>query len=126
RYLRVPWADRSSARLPTPQVAVARVTTAFPPPVPKRVPLPFDARPSEPGKSRFRVRLPAVGLPLRALELDSPGAHLLRPARVAEARLDGGEVTPHELGQALLRRTAQAGLVAADPRIPIAAPAEPE
>ncbi|HLY38040.1 MAG TPA: DUF3999 family protein [Candidatus Binatia bacterium] len=126
RYLRVTWDDRSSARLPAPQVAAARVATAVTPPAPERVPLPFEARPSEPGKSRFRLRLPAVGMPLRALELDCPGEHLLRPAYVAEARLDGGEVTPHELGQAVLRRTARGGLVAADLRIPIATPSEPE
>ena len=70
----------------------------------------FDHRSSEPGTSRFRVRLPASRLPLVALDIDCGGGHLLRPVRVLEPRLSGEEVQPVSLGSGTLRREVQGEL----------------
>ena len=52
-------------------------------------PVAFEARPSEPGKSRYRIRLPGAHLPIVALELNIGGGHVLRRATV-------NRVAPHE------------------------------
>jgi hypothetical protein len=126
RYLRITWDDRASARLPLPGAAsVALVTDVVVPP-PVLVPLGFERRASEPGTSRFRLRLPGPGLPIRAFELDVGGDRLLRPARVTEPALSGDAMTPRSLGQATLRRVARDDVVAADLRIPVSTPHEVE
>ena len=56
-----------------------------------RAPLAVERRPSEPGRSRFRITLPAARLPIVALELTVGGGNLLRDARVLEAGLVGRE-----------------------------------
>jgi hypothetical protein len=128
RYLRLTWDDTSSARLPLPGGAEAALARAVDPGRPERVPVTFERRPSEPGKSRFRLRLPASRLPVVALALDvsgGPGGPLLRAATVTEARLtsDGGtEIAPVRLGEATLRRAVRDGLSAADLRIPLSLP----
>ena len=81
-----------------------------------------ERRASEPGTSRFRLRLPSTRLPLVALDLDCGGGHLLRPARVIEPRLNGEEVEPVALGAGTLRREVQGLLTAEGLRIPIEAP----
>jgi hypothetical protein len=126
RYLRVTWDDRSSARVSVPATVVARVASEVVPAPPERVPLVVERRPSEPGTSRFRVRLPGAHLPIVALELECGGSHLLRRVRVTEPRLAGGEVVPQELGAATLRRAVRDDLVASDLRVAIAPPGEPE
>jgi hypothetical protein len=140
RYLRLTWNDATSGRLPLPgEVAARRVRPVDPGP-PARVPIAFERRPSEPGKSRFRLRLPAARLPVVALELDvpgGPGAPLLRAATVTQGHLAGSpgtpgtlgittEITPVRLGEATLRRAVRDGLSAADLRIPLSASERPD
>jgi hypothetical protein len=126
RYVRLTWDDTRSGRLPKPPQADARqVRTAVVPP-PLTTPLLFERRPSEPGRSQFRVRLPAGRLPIVALDLDVGGGHVLREARVFEARLAGGEVVPTPLGTAMLKRVVQGDLTASALRVPIEAPIEPQ
>ena len=50
-----------------------------------RAPITIAQRPSEPGRSRFRLTLPAARLPIVALELTVGGGHLSRDASVLEA-----------------------------------------
>lgn len=131
RYLRLTWDDASSGRLPLPGRVEARLVRLSDPGSPARVAVPFERRPSEPGKSRFRLRLPAAGLPVVALELAVPGSPgpLLRPATVTEGRLTSGgdaEITPVRLGGATLRRAVRDGLSAADLRIPVTLPEGPD
>ncbi len=138
QYLRVTWDDTTSARPPMPPISagaearLARPVDSGPSP---RVPVAFERRPSEPGKSRFHLRLPGARLPVVALELSVPGGPLLRSATVTEGRLDPGsptgtlgttEITPVHLGEATLRRAVRGGLTAADLRIPLAAPEGPD
>ncbi len=124
RYLRVTWDDSSSARVPIPaRVAARLVRPELPPRSSAPIAVVFERRPSEPGTSRFRLRLPAPALPLVALRLGVGGAHLLRRARVSEARLADDCALPVLLGEVTLRRTVRDGLVAEDLRIPLSAPA---
>jgi hypothetical protein len=125
RYLRLTWDDTSSARLPLPGGVEAALVRPVDPGRPERIPVSFERRPSEPGKSRFRLRLPAARLPVVALALDVPGGPLLRAAAVTEGRLSAGgdaEITPVRLGGATLRRAVRDGLSAADLRIPLTLP----
>ncbi len=139
RYLRLTWDDASSARLPPPGGAEARLVDSVEPGPPTRVAVAFERRPSEPGKSRFRLRLPAARLPVLALELEVPGgaggaggagASLLRAATVTEGRLGMGgdviEIVPVRLGEATLRRAVRDGLSAGDLRIPLTLPSGPD
>ncbi len=126
RYLRVVWSDRSSGRLPLPGRVGARLLEGSTPPPPLRAQLSFDQRASEPGVSRFRVGLPAPGLPIVGLELEVESSYVLRPARVTEARLSGSEIRPSVLGQATLRRVVHDDLVASQMEIPISTPTESE
>jgi hypothetical protein len=121
RYLRVTWDDRSSARLPMLRGAFVQIVGkgAMPP----LAALNVQARPSEPGTSRFLIQLPGPHLPIVALRLQIGGqGPLLREARVLEGRLQNGGLAPRELGAYQLRRMERAGIAAADLRIPIDAP----
>jgi len=124
RYLRITWDDRSSARLPLPRRVEARVVSATRGPAPLRVSVTAERRPSEPGKSRFRIRLPGAHLPIVAIELSVGGGNVLRTARITEGRLNGSTVVPTELGSATLRRSVRDGIAAAELRIPISPPSE--
>jgi hypothetical protein len=126
RYLRLVWDDRSSARVAMPRGAWAALAgPGHPRPV--LAPLEFQRRPSEPGVSRFALRLPGPGIPVRALVLDVAGSGpILREARVAEPRLQAGGLAPRALGQARLRRAQQGDASAADLRIPMEAPSGTE
>ena len=133
RYLRLTWDDRSSARMPLPRQVEARLVQPIDAGPPAQVPVRFDRRPSEPGKSRFRLRLPATRLPVVALVLEVPGGPagpLLRPAIVTEGRLTAGasgstsgnsDIIPVRLGGTTLRRAVRDGLSASDLRIPLTA-----
>lgn len=125
RYLRVTWDDRSSARLPLPTSAEASPGAPGAPP-PFLASLVFQRSASEPGKSRYRVRLPAARFPVAALVVTVDGSDVLRTASVTEPRLSGSEVAPASLGSATLRRAVRGSLVASDLRIPITAPAGPD
>ena len=126
RYLRVTWDDRSSARVPLPRRVEARVASAVRGPAPLRAAVAVERRPSEPAKSRFRIKLPGAHLPIVAIELSVGGGNVLRPARITEGRLDGSTVVPTELGTATLRRSVRDGVAAAALRIPITPPSEAE
>jgi hypothetical protein len=113
RYLRVTWDDTNSGRVSAPRSVSARQPHATVRPAPAlRTPLVAERRPSEPGRSRFRITLPAAQLPIVRLELTVGGGHLLREARVVEARLRGEEATPEIIGAATLRRVVRDGLAA--------------
>ena len=92
----------------------------------------LERRPSEPGISRFRVRLPGPRLPIVAIELDvatasgAASSYVYRRAIVTESRFAEVEAAPAELGRAMLSRVVRDGATAAALRVPIAAPAEAE
>lgn len=126
RYLRMVWDDRSSARIAMPRagsVVLARSGRV----APLGVPLDFQKRPSEPGVSRFALRLPGPGIPVRALVLEVAGSGpLLREAEVVEPSLQAGGLAPRVLGRAKLKRAQQGDATATDLRIPMEAPAGAE
>ena len=124
RYIRLTWDDTKSGRLPQPSTAAARQVLSAAPPPPLTAALTFERRPSEPGRSRFRVRLPGGRLPIVALDLDVAPGYILRDAGVFEARLSGSGVVPVTLGQATLRRVVRGDLSASSLRIPIEPPSE--
>lgn len=124
RYLRLTWDDRASRRMPLPRQVEVRVASATRGPAPLRAAVAVERRPSEPGKSRFRIRLPGAHLPIVAIELSIGGGNVLRAARITEGRLEGSTVVPTELGTATLRRSVRDGLAAAELRIPILPPSE--
>jgi hypothetical protein len=126
RYFRLTWDDTNSGRVPSPPAAVARLVSSVMPPPPLTASLAVERRPSEPGRSRYRIRLPGPHLPIAALEFDLGGGHVLRDASVYEARLSGAEAVPVLLGNATLRRVVQGSLVAASLRMSITPPLEPQ
>ena len=126
RYVRVTWDDTRSGQLPRPESSSVREVRNVLPPILLTSSLAFERRPSEPGRSRFRLRLPAARLPIVALDMDIGGTHILREATVYEGRLIGGQVVPHALGKGTLRRVVQGDMTASFLRVPIDAPVEPQ
>ncbi|MCA1562609.1 MAG: DUF3999 domain-containing protein [Acidobacteria bacterium] len=125
RFVRVTWNDRNSGRLPMPRSVVARRVSTFPP-APVAAPISVEVRPSEPGRSRYRLKLPGAHLPIVALDLDVAGGHVLRQAVVSESRLSGLEAAPAELGRQTITRVVRDGVAAAALRISITPPREAE
>jgi len=126
RHLRLVLDDRRSPRLrPLTQARalLARELAAAPGPT---IPLPAQARPSEPGTSRLTLRLPGPHLPVRAIVLEVNAERLARKARVLEARLAGGRLAPVELGSATLLQVERDGVRASALRIPVDRPEELE
>ncbi len=127
RYLRVTWDDRNSGRVPLPSMVQARKLTGIIPPPPLTARVAAERRGSEPGRSRYHVKLPAPRLPIAAIDVIVPGdVHVFRQAFVRESRLSGMRVQPADLGRARLMQVARDGLVAGAMRIPIERPSEPE
>jgi hypothetical protein len=127
RYLRVTWNDTNTGRLPLPRAVSARRARAdalVPAPITAQVSV--ERRTSEPGVSRYRIRLPGARLPIVALSLAVGGGHVFRRATVTESRLSGHEAAPAEIGRATLSRIVRDGASAAALRIPISPPREPE
>lgn len=124
RYIRVIWDDTNSGRVPLPRIVRARLAGDVPRAETLPIELEFERQASEPGKSRYRVRLPAPRFPVTAIELDVAGGHVFRTAAVTESRFAGQEAAPVELGRATLSRVVQDGVHAADLRIPITPPVE--
>ncbi len=125
RFLRITWNDTHSGRVDAPALVQARrVPQPIAPAPALRAPLVFERRPSEPGISRFRIHLPAARLPIVELALGVGGGHLLRQARVSEARLTGEHVAYGTIGAGTLRRVVRDGVAADALRIPIAPPRE--
>ena len=130
RYFRVTWNDANSGRVPNPSAVAARRDSIAPPPVAATLNASIERRPSEPGMSRYRVRLPGAKLPIVAVDLDVglgvAGGHVYRRAVVSESRFAGLEAAPVELGRAMLSRVVRDGLTASALRVPIAVPTETE
>lgn len=126
RYLRVTWNDANSGRVPSPRAVRARRAGRTPPAAQAPLELTFERQASEPGRSRYRVRLPAPRLPIVALQLDVDGGHVFRRAAVTESRFAGTEAAPVELGRATLSRVVRDGIQASDLDIPIVPPTEAE
>jgi len=126
RYLRVTWDDTNSARVPTPRTAQARRVSIVSTRTPVAVEAAFERRPSEPGMSRYRVRLPAAGLPIVALDLSVAGGAIHRFATVAESRFASEEAAPVTLGTMRLLRVTRDGTTADALRIAITPPSEAE
>jgi hypothetical protein len=126
RYLRVTWDDTHSGRVPSPRSVFARRSASGAPRPALSAELAFERRASEPGRSRYRVRLPRARLPIVALALDVGGGHVFRTVVVTESRLSGIEAVPAEIGRATIARLTRSGTTAVQTRIPIAPPREPE
>ena len=126
RYIRVTWDDTNSGRVPAPRLVSARRATRVAAVPQQPLELPFERQPSEPGRSRYRIRLPAARMPIVALELEVGGGHVFRTARVTESRFAGAEAAPVELGRTTLSRVVQDGVQASDLKVPIAPPGETE
>ena len=96
RYVRVTWDDTNSGRVPMPSAVEARLVEAILPPPRLTAALPVERRPSEPGRSRYRVKLPAARLPIVAVELNvgSPSAAATSSARRASANRACRAATP--------------------------------
>ena len=124
RYLRITWDDSASPRVPMPQSVAARLVSAGALPPRLQVPLQFERRRSEPGRSRYRIRLPGPRLPVTEIQLSSGRRNVLRDARITEARLSGDEMVPAVLGTATLRREMLGDLEAAAMSIAIEPPRE--
>ena len=126
RYLRIIWDDTNSARVALPSsVTVREPRQVLAGPV-LRSSVSIARRPSEPGRSRFRLTLPAARLPIVALELTVGGGNLLRDARVLEAGFSGESAEPRLIGSARLTRVVRDTLIAESLRIAIRQPAEPQ
>ena len=125
RFLRVTWDDTNSGRVPLPTEVYARQAPG------KRleparvvIEAPFERRPSEPGRSRYRVRLPATGPSFYGFELHVGGGHVFREAFVTEAHLQGAQLTPREIGRGTLSRVVRDGMTAESLSIPLSPPTE--
>ena len=69
RYLKITWDDSASARIPMPRSVAVRLVSAGSLPPRLQVPLQFERRGSEPGVSRYRLRLPGAPLPITEIKL---------------------------------------------------------
>jgi hypothetical protein len=126
RYFRVTWDDSRSGRMGPPPSTSARIVSHVLPAATLTTAVIVERRPSEPGRSRFRLRLPGGRLPIVALDLDVAPGHVMRNAEVYEARLTGAEATPALLGSATLKRVEQESIAAEELRVRIQPPVEPE
>lgn len=122
RYLRVTWDDTNSGRVPLPSRTAAREATTGSAPAPLRATVEFERQPSEPGRTRYRVQLPARGLPVTALVLDAGAGDVFRTATVLESRFSGERADPGELGRSRLVQTGRAPGTPSTLRIPIQTP----
>jgi hypothetical protein len=127
RYIRATWDDANSGRLPMPRAVRARLVPAVGfSHEPMTAPVSVERRPSEPGRSRYRLKLPAAGLPIVAVTLETGPGHVFRTAAIAESRLEGTHAAPVMLGRDTLVRVERDGLSASALRIPISLPREAE
>ena len=126
RYFRVTWDDSRSGRIGPPPSASARIVSPVLPAPTLTTAVIVERRPSEPGRSRFHLRLPGARLPIVALDLDVAPGHLMRDAEVYEARLTGAEATPALIGRGALKRVEQESITAEALRIHVQMPVEPE
>ena len=123
RYIRLTWDDTHSARVPLVPDVHVRTAGAGAAPPPLIVPLRFERRPSEPGRSRYHVTLPAAHLPIVELRLDAGGTYLFREVTVTEPRLAAWQAAPAAIGRTLLVRDHTSGTAM---RVPIQQPSQAE
>jgi hypothetical protein len=126
RYVRVVWNDANSGRVPLPPRVFARDASGLPPRAEPSADVPFERRPSEPGRSRYRIRLPGARLPIVALALDVAPGHVFRAVSISESRFAGTEAAPVVLGGGTLVRVLRAGASAESLRVWITSPTEAE
>jgi hypothetical protein len=126
RYVRVVWNDTNSGRVPLPPRVFARDASGLPPSPDPSADVPFERRPSEPGRSRYRIRLPGARLPIVALALDVAPGHVFRAVSISESRFAGTEAAPVGLGGGTLVRVLRAGASAESLRVRITPPTEAE
>ena len=126
RYLRVTFDDTNSARLANPGDVMLRMPRpgSLGPVLHSEVSI--VRRPSEPGRSRFRLNLPAARLPIVALELQTGRGNVLRDARVLEAGFSGEGAEPRLLGGGRLMRIERDTVIAESMRLQIRQPTEPQ
>lgn len=125
RYLRLTWDDRTSGVMPLPdRVEVRRASIGNQ--THSLLPAEVTRRTSEPGASRFHIRLPGSNLPLRAIRIRTREETLSRRASVFESRLIGAEATPVSIGSATLRKIQQDEGTAEGTRIPVEPPIGPD
>ncbi|MGZ8869073.1 MAG: DUF3999 family protein [Thermoanaerobaculia bacterium] len=122
RYLRLTWNDSSSAPVSGDMRVFTRVHGSALPAMPLRTAVPFASRPSEPGRSRYRIDLPASALPVTAIHVKLPAADVFREATVSEPRLTATEIIPVILGRGHLRQAQRDGQIASQTRIAISSP----
>jgi hypothetical protein len=126
RYLRVTWDDTNSARVDPPRAVTVREPRPMSTGPIIRSDISIARRPSEPGRSRFRLQLPAARLPIVALELTVGGGNLMRDVRVLEAGFSGQGAEPRIIGGGTITRIQRDAVIAESLRIPIRQPAEPQ
>ena len=126
RYLRVTWDDTNSARVDPPRAVTVREPRPMSTGPIIRSSISIARRPSEPGRSRFRLQLPAARLPIVALELIVGGGNLMRDVRVLEAGFSGQGAQPRIIGGGKITRIQRDTVIAESLRIPIRQPAEPQ
>jgi hypothetical protein len=126
RYFRVTWDDSRSGRIGPPPSASTRIVSHILQAATLTTAVIVEWRPSEPGRSRFHLRLPGARLPIVALDLDVAPGHVMRDAEVYEARLTGAEATPALIGRGTLKRVEQESITAEALRVYIQPPVEPE
>ena len=126
RFLRVTWDDTNSGRVPLPRSVHARRAPSNGVEVRElTVDAQFERRPSEPGKSRYRVRLPAPGLQTTAIRLEVGGiGPIFRTVAVTEAYLQGNQAAPREIGRATVSRVVRDGVTASQLRVTFDRPSE--
>jgi hypothetical protein len=124
RYFRIIWDDRADPPVPLPGSVSARLVAAGSLAPRMVMPIEFERRESEPMMSRYRLRLPAPGLPITEIRLSVVGGNVLRRVRILEGRLKGGEILPIVLGTATLRREMRGDLSATRMSVSINPPRE--
>ena len=124
RHLKITWDDSASHPVPLPRSVSLRLVSAgtLPPPLVESIA--FERRGSEPGISRYRVRLPGAAMPITEIGLSAKGGNLLRQARITEAQLSEGTIIPHQLGTGTLRREVRGTIAAEEMSISISLPKE--
>ena len=122
RYLRVTWDDANSGRVPEPRAVRARHGAVRASPLPLRTEVPIARQVSEPGRSRYRLSLPATGLPIVAVLIDAGTGDVFRTAFVTESRFNGTRANPVELGRARLAQAQLSGGTRGALRVAIQAP----
>jgi hypothetical protein len=122
RYLRLIWNDASSTPVSGDTRVFTRVHGTALPAKPLRASVPFAKKPSEPGRSRYRIDLPAPGLAVTAIHVELPSMDVFREATVSEPRLTATEIVPFVLGRGQLRQARRDGQTASQTRIAISSP----